>query len=119
MPKAIEVAAELKKLVERIESAGELEIPYAFVHMTFGSSQKESFKTFAQDVMPRPYKKTFTDEPFGELRLTYDAENEAGQDTLTLWVKIARESICRIVEPAKPAVYDCDPLFTPEEEAVL
>lgn len=38
-----------------------------------------------------------------------------GAETL---LRVKRETVCRIVKPAQPAVYECDPLLTAAEEAV-
>lgn len=117
MPKAAEVATELRKLADRLEAAGELNVPYAFVIFTFQPDSKDSFLTFAKEVMPRPFKKVYNETAYAsDLRLVHDAKNEDNVDTLTLWAKIDRKSLCRLVKPAQPAVYDCDPLFSEAEE---
>ncbi len=36
-----------------------------------------------------------------------------------LRVTVNRDAVCRIVKPAQPAVYDCEPLLSPEEEALM
>jgi len=37
-------------------------------------------------------------------------------DGLTFDVEVARNAVCRLVKPAQPAVYDCEPLLSQEEE---
>jgi hypothetical protein len=38
---------------------------------------------------------------------------------LTFDVEVSRSAVCRLVKPAQPAVYDCEPLLSQEEEATL
>lgn len=106
--KASEVAKELKKLAEAIEQGGELDIPYAFIHFNFYN--KDSFLEFAKAIMLRPFEKKYTDY---DLRLQYHT------DAIQVWAQIARKTVCTLVEPAKPAVYDCDPILSPTEELSL
>lgn len=117
MPKAKEVAAELMSLASKLEAAGEMEVPYAFMVFHFYTENKDSFVAFAKDIMPRPYKKEYESMTYSnDIRLKYAAHNENNQEVISLWAKIDRKSICRLVKPAQPAVYDCDPIFSQEEE---
>jgi len=34
-------------------------------------------------------------------------------------IEIPRNTVCELVEPAKPAVYRCEPLLSDEEEAAI
>jgi len=38
---------------------------------------------------------------------------------VTFDVEVSRSAGCRLVKPAQPAVYDCEPLLTQEEESNL
>lgn len=41
------------------------------------------------------------------------------KDMPEVHVSIARDKVCRIVTPAIPAEYDCEPFLSPEEEASI
>jgi hypothetical protein len=102
-------AIELRKLADALDSNPEaiIEKPYVAFH----SFDKASFVSVAK-LLPRPLKKILDggDEKWRRLRLEYSNEaidfNASVQQSLT----------CELLEPAKPAVYRCDPILSLEEE---
>lgn len=109
MPKAIEVAKELRRVADALESAGDTEIQIPW--LWFYCSEKDAFLNTAR-AMPHPLKKEvkYPDDPgISELRVVYRS------DALDLEVSVPRAKVCTIVEPAKPAVYDCVKILSDEE----
>jgi hypothetical protein len=109
MPTPQAIAAELRKVADGLDRVdSEINIPYAFLH--FDHKTKESFLATAK-VFPRPLKKDLIcpEKPFAEIRLSYSSE------ALHLWTKVLQSLTCELVEPAKPAVYRCDPLLSEVE----
>ena len=108
MPKATEVAAELRRIADAIETI-EIDIPHAFLN--FSNHAKDSFLALA-GVMPRPINKSVTDSSFQpELRLKYTTA------AITLWVSVPQSLTCTLVTPAQPAVYDCPSILSELEES--
>ena len=113
MPKPNEVALELKKFAAALEAMdSELDIPYIFLHSTH--TNKESFLAFARS-MPRPITKEVLspEKEYAELRMRYKS------DAITIWSSIKRSLTCELIEPAKPAVYRCEPILSVEDESTL
>lgn len=110
MPLAKEVAAELRKLADRLDTHAERYIPQIFVYMP--SDSKESFLTIAKS-LPRPAKKAVTGSSNPEISVNYD------NNIMKAWTTIAQSLTCELIEPAKPAVYRCDPILSAEEDAEL
>lgn len=112
MPKASEVAAELRKFVEGLEKNPDAEVSQPT--MLFSAGNKEQFLNVAR-AMPRPMTKSLVGQdsrwPTIELRYRTDA--------ISLWAKVPQSETCTLVEAAKPAVYRCDPILSPEEDAEL
>lgn len=111
MPLAHEVATELRKFAARLDSDPEAEIsrPYLSFSRDYTNNDKEKFLAVARFLL-RPFAKKYDDR---ELMLTYDSP------ALYLYARIDRNLVCEIVEPAKPAVYRCEPLLSAEEEDSL
>jgi hypothetical protein len=106
MAKGIELANELRKLADAVEGLEEVQRPNIYFCYLYGQDErKQEFINFAK-VLPKPFEKQFSDS---ELNLIYDSN--------AIWVKayIERNKVCKIVTPAIPAVYDCEPLLTAEE----
>ena len=108
MPKAGEIAKELRRLADALDKEPETELKKATVYFlqSYGDTAKEMFLSVAR-LMPRPYDKKFEDR---EIRIGYDTE------ALSVFATVNRNEVCTIV---KPAVYDCVPLLTREEEAEI
>ena len=107
MPLAHEVATELRKFADSLDRVPDAEVSRPF--MNFGrdylANDKERFLSIAR-FMPRPIKKEYTDR---ELKLNYESP------ALYIFANIDRADVCELVEPAKPAVYRCDPILSDDE----
>ena len=107
MPKASEVAAELRKLADGLDEQPDAPITKPYIYFThLGDGEKSAFIALARS-FPRPFEKVYKND---DLRLEY--VNRA----MDLTARINRDAVCRIVEPAKPAKYECEPLLSAEEE---
>lgn len=114
MPKAADVAKELRRVAEALEREPEAEIRRATV--CFFCDSKEQFKSTAR-VLPKPLAKKYDDDPhypsINRVHLKYE------NDAIDLDCSVYRSLVCRLVEHAKAAVYECEPLLSEEElEAV-
>lgn len=106
------LAADLRKFADLLDSASEKEIlrpSLLFSH--YGKDQKESFYTVARR-MPRPMGKSLH---YGEseIHLTYES------GALLITSTIPRDATCEMIEPARKAVYKCEPILSVEEDAAL
>lgn len=108
MPHAKDVASELRKFADALDAIADLEIEKPNMYFTSWGN-KEKFLNLAK-AMPRPFAKTYKGI---NLEIGYKAE------ALGIYASIEREILCRLVEPAKPAVYECDPILSQEEESVV
>lgn len=108
MPKASEVAAELRKLASSLDSFPDAEIPRGWCDF-FCHADKESFLTLALN-MPRPFEKIYE---AGDLRVRYN------NPALRVDLHVRRDTVCRLVKPAQEAVYECEPLLSDAEEAQI
>lgn len=111
MPKASEVASELRKLADSLDKQPEVEIPAPGVYFPTRYEDKKAFLNVAS-ILPHPIKKTYPCNGT-EIELEYRTSairvSTCGQ----------RDTVCKLVEPAKPAVYRCEPLLSEAEEAAL
>lgn len=114
MPKAHEIATELRKLADALDAQPDAELVRPFLSWHHHSaSEKGSFLSIAQ-IMPRPFKKTV--DTLGSnpvLDIQYQS------NAITAYAQIPQSLTCELVEPAKPAVYRCDPILSALEEAQL
>jgi len=111
MPKAHEVAAGLRKLADSIDQHPELDMQTAWVSFYCGT--KEHFIN-AASILPKPYKK---DDNGSDRHSRISLEHkDVGVETRA---SIYKSLTCELVEPAKPAVYRCDPILSQIEEAAL
>lgn len=106
MPQASVVAAELRRIADSLDKEPEAKIdkPYLFFSH-WAESEKQEFLNEAR-LLPRPLQKKYTDT---ELTLEYDSEGAR------VWTKIQRNAVCRLIRPAIPAEYDCDPILSEQE----
>lgn len=109
MPKASEVAHELRKLADALEVEPETDLAQPMV--TFYCDTKDQFLASAR-LLPRPLKKEFE-----EVRM--ELANDRHECPIWLRSVIERTKVCILVKPAQPAVYDCEPLLSPDEENEL
>ena len=105
MPKASEVAAELRRVAGALEQEPEAELTRPSL-VFFSWDQKEQFLN-AVRLLPRPLAKESDGSYF---KVKHEAPG------LRFEASIRQEKVCTLVEPAKPAVYKCEPLLSPEEE---
>lgn len=105
------VAAELRKLADGLDKEPEAEViePSIYFSCSYSRQPKEFFLNLAK-LLPRPLKKIFNDT---EIRLEYSSP------ALSVSAYTKRSVLCTLLEPAKPAVFKCDPILSPEEEAQL
>ena len=119
MPKAIEVVNELRKLADALEKLGENSMSRIAIYIRPDS--KEQFLMLAK-ALPRPIFKmadstnyTITNWPITkEGRRDYDKVPMVDVD-----ITIDRTNVCRLVSPAVPAKYECEPLLSEIEERQL
>ena len=112
MPKANEVATELRKLADALDKSPEAEIAQLFA--TFYCYSKEQFLNTAS-VFPRPF-----DKPKDEYDFILQNPNGTSPNS-PIWLRatVDRSRVCELIEPAKPAVYRCDPILSEAEESML
>lgn len=111
----IELALKLQALSVHLQEQPEVEIGPVVLSCESVIS-KENFLALVK-TMPRPISKRYTD--YFLWVETKDAERNERSDVMPLSFAINRETVCRLVQPAVKAVYECDPLLSPEEEAAL
>ena len=109
MPTAHESSLELRRLADALDSNPDMIIarPMIYLGYNYGlGGGKDGFLNFAK-VMPRPFDKVYGATEL-ELRILTDA--------IHITACINRDKVCRIVTPAQPAQYECEPLFSDSEE---
>lgn len=111
MPKASEIAAELRKFADRLDSMPDVKLVKPYIHFshTFHANPKEIFLSLVK-VLPRPLKKSdgYTRD---EMKVEYTSA------ALDISGNVAKSATCRIVTPAQEAVYECEPILSQEELA--
>lgn len=114
MPKAHEIANELRKMADSLDKEPETEVQQCWV--SFVCSDRQIFLNTAR-LMPRPFTKTYPDAGDKYPKIKIGSKDFSGP---IHWdVSAPRDVACRVIEPAKPAVYDCTPLLSEEEDAAL
>ena len=105
--KASEVATELRKFADALDKAPDGNVR---AYMAITATDKESFLSLAR-VMPRPIEKKidFEGTTYEDYVLTHKF----------LYLRVRRSEVCILVEPAKPARFECPSLLSAEEEAEL
>jgi hypothetical protein len=104
-----EYATELKKLADEMLACPDFQLGWSDDTCTLGiGASKDELLAFAKNL--RPLRKEYSDT---QIKLFF------GSGRITAEISADRTVACRIVEPAKPPVYECDPLLAPEEEAAL
>jgi hypothetical protein len=109
MVKASEVVAELRRLAEAMEQAAgaqaegaEAEIPQPW--LTFNCGTKEQLQATVA-VLPRPLTKRTAEVITGYWKVYLDLPFTA----IRAYVGIDRDRVCRLVEPTREAVWECEP----------
>ena len=120
MPKASEVAQELRKLADALDKEPDTSISNVYCGISLKS--KESFLSVAR-VLPRPLWKDLsaTEYVLDNRQHKPDGSLDFGAawPAIHIRAQVDRSLVCRLVKPAIPAKYECDPLLSQEEEASL
>ena len=108
------VAIELRRVADALDKEPEapIESPVLGFYCdsyTANDKGKSGFLALAR-IMPRPLEKKPDDITF---RLNYKT------DALFVSMQISRKMVCKLVKPAQPAEYECEPLLSDGEEAAL
>ncbi len=109
MPKAKDVAIALRELADRFDSDPEADVQKPDVW--WFCNDKESFKRIVKFI-PRPLAKRIDDPNSMYPYLIVDHKG----DGLHVEARITQSKICHIVEPARPAQFECEPILSAEEE---
>jgi hypothetical protein len=114
MPKASEIAIELRKMADALDTEPDAQMVRPFLSWHhYSGSEKASFISIAK-MMPRPFRKvvdTLTTNPVLDIQYSSSA--------ITIYAQIPQSLTCKLIEPAKAAVYECDPILSALEEAQL
>lgn len=111
MPRASEVAAGLRRIADVFEAEPDTEIAQPI--LWFHCDVKEHFLAIAR-LMPRPFtKKVWTPGSIPNLNLSHKSE------AVNVEAVIDQDKLCRIIRPAQPAEYECEPLLSADEEESL
>ena len=103
------VATELRRIADALDKEPEAEITIPSVWF-WSYGHKESFLNLMR-LMPRPFEKEYKDS---NLIVT-----KSDLTAIHFQARVDRSAVCTLVEPAKPAVYKCEPLLSDEEETAL
>ena len=108
------VAIELRRVADALDK--EPETPFEQPMVSFycndylaADKGKTAFLNVVR-LLPKPLTKKPSDTVM---------ELEYKTDAILLRAQIDRSAVCTLVEPAKPAVYRCEPLLSQDEEAAL
>ena len=107
--KAFEFALKLRRLARDLEKAPEAEI-HTYVSITPVNDDKQTFLELAK-VLPRPLTKKIRHEGTSYEDFTLEGDGFV--------LGIPRSVMCILVEPARPARYECPSILSDEEEAAL
>jgi hypothetical protein len=107
--KASELATKLRTLADGLDKAPDAEI-HSYVLISPSGDDKATFLELAK-VLPRPLTKKIRHEG-----TTYEDFTLEGDGFV---LSIPRSKICVIVEPARPARYECPSILSEAEEAAL
>jgi len=108
-----EIATALRNVADVLDKSPDIEAGRPGLDWYFfNAKDKQKFLDLAK-AFPRPFKKTYEDDPHGWLRIAFE------QDALKTEAQIYRSAVCEIVEPAKPPVYHCPSLLSDDEEVAL
>ena len=115
--KAHELAAELVKLAEHLTTQPDMEIGRHYLTNASYDTTGEEFKNIAK-VMPKPLSKDVSTYSVGSEDLILTSP-DCYVAPFSLHFRVERNKVCKVITPAVPAVYECEPLLTPEEESAL
>jgi hypothetical protein len=114
MPSGKEIACELRQIADHYEGLADVELIRPRLEFNCLSSGKDKFIIAAKNV-PRPSAKDYGKEgdPYAFIRV-----NHAGNH-IDVQAFAMRSDICKIIKPAQPAEYDCEPILSIEEQAEI
>ena len=111
MPTANAIASRLREIADMLDKTPDADLTVPRLSFFHSDKEKQQFINLTK-VFPRPFEKG-DGYNHTEITLRYRP------DELTVYAAIDRSTVCVLREPAKPAVYDCVPLLSLEEEAAL
>jgi hypothetical protein len=116
MPKLSEIATALRNVADALDKEPDLEVPQPSIAWYFWgvaeAKKKDCFVGLAH-AFPRPFSTIFTEGDNSICKIVFEVP------ALRAYAEVPRKSVCELVEPAKPAVYRCEPLLSAEEEAEI
>lgn len=110
MPKASEIAAEFRKFAALLDRTPDAITPRAFC--LFAADTKEEFLGIGRALL-RPLKKEVAGENSAHPTICLTYISPAAQ----FYTRVAQSLTCELIEPAKPAIYRCDPILSDNEFA--
>jgi hypothetical protein len=114
MPLAKDISIELRKVADALDLNPDVEVTRPNLSFPYFGGQKEKFMENAR-ILPRPVSKEIpkTLDGYDRVRVIYTS------DALTVDTSIYRKDICVLIEPAKPAVFECALTLLDHEEEAL
>jgi len=113
-----QVAIELRKLADALDKEPDTVIPRPMVSFycddyTSEDKGKSWFLAMVR-LLPRPLAKKTNNT-------SYEIQHGKDDQKSPIWLRaiIDRANVCTVIEPAKPAVYDCPSILSEAEEASL
>lgn len=103
------VAAELRRIADALDKEPGTKIKRPNMFFSHWTGEKDLFLNLV-GLLPHPFDKAWDSE---SLTLQYL------RNALHVYATIPRAAVCTLKEPAKPAVYECEPMLSQEEEASL
>lgn len=115
MPTAHEVAVELRRIADALDKEPDTPVKQAWLH--FYCDTKEEFLN-AVRLLPRPLSKRYDKDGDSWDRLHVE---HGYRKPSPVWVQasVLRSKVCRLVQEAREAVYECEPLLSQDEDAAL
>ena len=103
------VAAELRRLAEALDKISDQSVPTVMV--SFFAEEREEFLNVAKS-LPRPIRKYREDNAYPNFIVGH---GDPMKDPAWIRALISADKTCRIVKPARPAIYDCEPILSLDE----
>lgn len=117
MVKAIDLASDLRKLARYYEQLGEVELVEPRLTFHSGNSREEFIAS--AKALPHPINKKWPQNPSSSVGydiIRFNHQTGSIHVEATTWFCVT----CKLVEPARPARYECDELvLTAEEEEYI
>lgn len=106
---AQQLANQLRRVVDALEKTPDAAIYHSYISIDAGTD-RESFMAVAKH-WPKPFEKEtmYAGTESEQLALVHGASR----------LIIKRSAYCTLITPAVPAVYDCPPILTLEDEAAI